>query len=346
MMAVFQPDISPRQPSHRDFGIGIIGAGGIIQWGHMPAYRKAGFNVVGIASRTRESAERMAKSWDIPRVFDDWRALLDIPEVQIADVSYPFDEDRLEIVREAAARGKHILVQKPMAHSRAAAREMVETAARHGVRLAVNQNARWAPQYRAARLAIEAGLLGDVYLLIHEMQNNQDSKEWFAARYGAKEERFLIVEYSVHHLDLMRFWTGLEPTCVKASIARKPSQRARGEMIASIQLEFANRALGLVMDDNAAYPSAECFSRFKIEGTRGLVEGNAMGAVDFRIRSDSLGGGVHSVPLGGQWFPDGFIGTMGELMCAIEERREPSISGWDNLNTLELVFAAYRSLGA
>ena len=78
---------------------------------------------------------------------------------------------------------KHLLMQKPMAHSLAAAREMVELAERHGVLLAVNQNARWSPQYRAARLAIEAGLLGEVYLLVHEMQSTQDSQEWFQQRW-------------------------------------------------------------------------------------------------------------------------------------------------------------------
>jgi len=342
-MLTYQPDITPRLPQQRDMGIGIIGAGGIITYGHMPGYRKAGLNVVGIASRTEESVARQAAQWAIPWHGTDWRRLLDLPAVQIVDVTYPFDEERLIIVREAAARGKHILMQKPMAHSMETAREMVEIAERYGVLLAVNQNARWAPQYRAARQAIEDGLLGDVYLLIHEMQSTQDAQDWFINRWHGEAERFQILEYSVHHLDLMRFWTGLEPARVQASIARKPQQRARGEMIAAIQLAFPNQALGLVMDDNAAYPPAEGFSRFKIEGTRGLIEGATVGDVGFRIRAEALGEGVHTIPLDGQWFPDGFVGTMGELMCAIEEGREPSISGRDNLKTLELIFAAYRS---
>ncbi len=345
-MTTFQPDISPRVPRRRDLGIGIIGAGGIVQHGHMPAYRKADFPVVGIASSSASavSVEQVAEKWNIPRCFTDWHALLDLPEVKIADVSYPFDEERLEIVHAAAERGKHILMQKPMAHSLEAAQEMVETAARHGVLLAVNQNARWSPHYRAARLAIEAGLLGKVYLLVHEMQSTQDSQEWFTRGWCAQIDRFQLLEYSVHHLDLMRFWSGLEPARVKAAIARKPGQHTRGEMIASVQLEFPNRALGVVLDDNASYPSAECFSRFKIEGTRGMLEGTAMGNVGLRIQSELLGEGVHDIPLEGQWFPDGFIGTMGELMCAIEEGREPSISGRDNLHTLEIIFAAYRSV--
>lgn len=342
-MKIFQPDVSPRLPQKMDYGIGIIGAGSIVQYGHMPAYRKAGFNVIGIASRNAESVEKMADRWDISWRGTDWRALLDLPQVQIVDVTYPFDEERIEIVREAAMRGKHIMMQKPMAHTMAAAQEMVDIAYHYGVFLAVNQNARWSPQYRAVKKAIDDGLLGDVYLLVHEMQNNQDAADWFVNRWYGQAERFQIMEYSVHHLDLMRFWTGLEPERVKASIARKPTQRGSGDMIASIQLEFPNQAMGIVVDDNAAYPPAGIFSRFKIEGTKGIITGEAMNNVNFKIQSDLLGEDAQEVELDGQWFPDGFIATMAELMCAIEEKRDPTISGRDNLKTLELIFAAYKS---
>jgi hypothetical protein len=47
--------------------------------------------------------------------------------------------------------------------------------------------------------------------------------------------------------------------------------------------------------------------------------------------------------LEGCWFPDGFHGTMGELLCAIEENREPSNGARNNLRSLELCFAAVAS---
>jgi len=52
----------------------------------------------------------------------------------------------------------------------------------------------------------------------------------------------------------------------------------------------------------------------------------------------------HASPkLKGNWFPDGFHGTMAELLCAIEENREPSNSAENNLNSLALCFAAVES---
>lgn len=346
MRDFFQTHIQPALPASLGHGIGIIGAGGVVNYGHLPAYRKAGFNVVGIATRSEETLHGTMKQWDLTTGFTDWRRLLDLPGLEVVDITYPFDEERLAIVREAAARGKHMLMQKPLAHSPEAAEEMVRIAEEHGVLLAVNQNARWCPQYRAAQLAIEKGLLGDVYFAIHEMQNTQDAQGWFQERWYAKQPRFQIIEYSVHHLDLMRFWLGKEPCRVKASIARKPNQQSRGEMIASMQLEFTDGSLAIVVDNNASYPQAETRSHFRIEGTNGLVESEAVGQVGFTLQSDRLAEHTQRIELGGQWFPDGFIGTMAELLCAIEEGRQPTISAHDNLQTMRLVFAAYDDITA
>jgi predicted dehydrogenase len=55
------------------------------------------------------------------------------------------------------------------------------------------------------------------------------------------------------------------------------------------------------------------------------------------------GEGAVKVPLSGSWFESGFKGTMGELLCAIEENREPLHSAENNLKSLELCFAALES---
>jgi predicted dehydrogenase len=322
-----------------------VGAGGIVQHGHMPAYRKAGLRVVGIASRREGSVRPAADRWGIPHAFTDWRRLLDLPEVTVVDVTYPFDEERLEIVRAAAERGQHILMQKPLAHSREAAHEMVAIARRHGVRLAVNQNARWCPPYRAVRMALEAGLLGDVYFLAHELESNQDSQAWWQQRWYSQQTRFQLLEYAVHHVDVIRFWAGVEPVRVTASLGRKPGQFAKGDMLGAITLEFPNKALAVLIENNATYAKTPVFARFRVEGTRGLAWGEGMGPAGVTVQSDLLEPGEHKPALAGNWFPDAFAGTMGELLCAIEENREPSISGEDNLKTLEIILRAYESAG-
>lgn len=339
----FTPDLSPKMPVQQH-GIGIIGAGGIVRNAHLPAYRRAGWTVPAIASRNKENVAQLAGEWQIPNWYTDWHDLLENPAITVIDVSYPFDEERLAIVAAAAQCGKHILMQKPLAHSWEAAIKMVELAADAGVQLAVNQNARWSPQYHAAQLAISQGLLGDVHFFLHEMQNNQDSQRWFTDKWYAQQANFQIIEYAVHHLDLARFWLGKEPLRVKASLANKPGQISQGEMISSINLEYPHHELGVIIDNNAAYPTAPIYSRFRIEGSHGMLTGEAMGNPSLTVYSDFLEKSPQPVILEGNWFPDAFIGTMGEFLCAIEEERESSISGRDNLSTLKLVFDAYASL--
>jgi len=74
-------DYKPKLPTRLDHGIGIVGAGGIVNYAHLPAYKKAGFKVVGVTDRDQEKAERTAKEHSIPRVFPSVEELLADPQV-------------------------------------------------------------------------------------------------------------------------------------------------------------------------------------------------------------------------------------------------------------------------
>src|SRR5689334_9669696 len=99
---VFTPDVRPRLPT-RPHSIGIIGCGSIVRHGHLPAYRKFGINVAALASRTAQPLKQLADQYGISNRFTDFRQLLDLPEIDVVDITVPFDEPRLEIVREACA---------------------------------------------------------------------------------------------------------------------------------------------------------------------------------------------------------------------------------------------------
>src|SRR5689334_9430661 len=92
------------------------------------AYGNAGFNVVGITSRTPEIAQVVADLRNIPRVHETLEQMLEDPEVKILDIAVPPDR-QLEIVSKAIEHGRHlkgILAQKPLAVNYEQAREIVE----------------------------------------------------------------------------------------------------------------------------------------------------------------------------------------------------------------------------
>src|SRR5579872_2293104 len=94
-------DYRPRLPRNGRNGIAIIGAGGIVNYAHLPAYRKAGFHVLGITDLDPEKAHATARAHDLPHVFDSVADLLRHPGVDIVDIAvYP--DRQPELVRQAA----------------------------------------------------------------------------------------------------------------------------------------------------------------------------------------------------------------------------------------------------
>src|SRR2546422_10955543 len=102
------PDSNPQRPKPLDQGIGCVGAGGIVNYAHLPAYRKAGFKVLGITDKNRERADRTAKQHDIPKVHDTVEELLREPAVEIVDVAVS-PAEQVALVEQATAVGKHML---------------------------------------------------------------------------------------------------------------------------------------------------------------------------------------------------------------------------------------------
>src|ERR1700733_5017904 len=130
-------DYKPKLPRRLDRGIGIIGAGGIINYAHLPAYKKAGFRVAGITDQNREAAERTAKDHGIPKVYASIDELLADRDIEVVDIAiYPAGQ--LEIVERASRAGKHMLCQKPFSNEYAKAIRSVEAAEAAKVKIAVN----------------------------------------------------------------------------------------------------------------------------------------------------------------------------------------------------------------
>ena len=142
--AIVQP---PIDPSYADYGIGIVGAGRIVDEKHCPAYRQAGLRIIGITDLRHEQAEKVAAHHDIPKVYSSLQAMLDDPAIAIVDCAIPND-GRRDIIRAVAAAGKHLLVHKPFATDYGEGRAFVAIAEEHGVHIAESECALGADLWR------------------------------------------------------------------------------------------------------------------------------------------------------------------------------------------------------
>jgi hypothetical protein len=345
----------PRLPRDKTPGIGCIGAGFIMADCQLVAYRAAGFNPVAIASRTATHAQAVAARHNIPRVYDDYRALLDDPGVKILDIAVPPDV-QFEVIREAVRHADHIrgiLAQKPLGLNYPEAVEIVRLCKEAGIRLAVNQNMRYDQSIRACKFLLDRADLGQPVFGSIEMRAIPHWMPW-QERLGWVTLRIM----SIHHLDSFRFLFG-DPQRVFASVRSDPrtaKKFSHEDGICLYILEYANGLRAAGWDDVWTGPAREgaaedIYIRWRVEGTEGMARGTigwpsyptpTPSTLDFttiRQPGEWLRPRWKEV-----WFPDAFAGPMAELLCAVEENREPTISGEDNLKTMALVDACYLSV--
>lgn len=334
-------DYRPRLGGKTDYRIGIVGCGGIVQASHLPAYAASGFRVAGIWNRTHETAEAVAARFGIPKVYRSWQELASSPDIDVVDISLP-PHLHPEVAAFAASCGKHIMVQKPMALSYRDAAAIVAAAKKAGVKLAVNQNGRWDPAIRACRTLIDKGLLGSRLTAFIELRTMQPWQGFWEDR--SIYHQLMLVGMSIHHIDQFRFLFG-EPDRVSAITARYPGQKWEGDSIAHYWLQYGDGFFASGLDDGSTW-TRDYGIRFRFTGTEGVLKGTIgwPDATYSTLQFTSRQMGAWREPLfETKWFPHAFTGTMGDLFRAIETGGEPTISGEDNLKTLQLVFGCYKS---
>ena len=333
------PDLPYQPPLPRDpaaLPIGLIGCGGITQ-SHLAAYRAAGFRVTALSSRSRDRAEaRRAEFFPQAIVFSDWQELLARDDVRVVDIA-THTVVRAPIVEAALRAGKHVLSQKPFALDLAGAKRLVRLADDLGLQLAVNQNARWAPHFSWIREAITAGLIGEISSVDFAVHWDH---HWICGTPFDDMPDLLLADFAIHWFDLACcFLSGLAARRVYASAARSRSQRARPPFLAHACVEFDNAQATFTFNADTTHGHED---RTTVIGSRGTVRSVGPGLLDQRVTLHTPAG-TASPELAGNWFREGFIGTMGELLSAIEDRREPQNSARGNLRTLALSLSAVES---
>lgn len=335
----------PRLPNRKDWRIACIGAGFIMRDCHLVAYRQAGFNPVAITSRNLDHAQVVANQHNISRVHRNIDELLADRSIEILDVAVPPDL-QADVLRQAVQHGDHlrgILAQKPLAMSVKDARDVVERCAKAGITLAVNQNMRYDQSVRAMKDILKRGLIGEPVLGTIEMRAIPHWMPWAEGQHSLST--FIM---SIHHLDTFRYWFGT-PDRVLAST--RPDPRTKFPHTDGINLyilEYESGIRASSWDDVWTGPAREGSEsdigiRWRVEGLDGLARGTigwpsyparTPSTLDFTTKQQP---GYWLSPRWPEvWFPDAFVGTMAQLLCAVEDGAEPEIGGRDNLETIAL----------
>jgi predicted dehydrogenase len=193
------------------YGVGVVGCGRAALDLHLPALRRVeGAHVAALADADPVQLENARRSTGIERCHGDYRALIEDDEVSIVLVAVPPGVHG-EVVRACLSRGKHVLVEKPLASSPRESLELVELARSADVAAAVGHNLRCHRLLQQARDLLRDGVIGEVEaarsVWSSDMALRSELPEWRTRR---RTQGGVIHEMGVHHFDLWRFLLGRE----------------------------------------------------------------------------------------------------------------------------------------
>ncbi|MEG0934559.1 MAG: Gfo/Idh/MocA family oxidoreductase [Clostridia bacterium] len=293
----------------RDIGIGIIG------WGFMGKthahalsdmalfYPGMGFRPVlqSVCAKHLENALSAQEACGFAQATDDYRAVLDNPQVDVVSISTP-NEQHLQMALDALHAGKHVYIDKPLALNAHEAREILAAVNQSGRLLQVAQNNRFFPSTMRARQLIEAGKLGKILSFRFDYLHSGSVDPDRPVGWKQLPQGGVLLDLASHAVDLLYFLVGdvdevmCEARTLYASRPTKAGERvnalAEDQVVALIRLQ--NGALGTLEASKIATGTEDELS-FSIHGTKGALRWNLMQA-DYL---DYFDGEAADQPLGG-----------------------------------------------
>ena len=306
-----------------------------------------GARLVGICSRDPERGDAFARRHGALAVYGDLDAMLADTRVEAVFVASPNALHAGHTIR-AAGGGRHVLVEKPMATTAEDARAMVRACRAAGVALGVGFHLRHHPAHRAARQALERGLLGDITLAQAQWGYGTRGQtvpfprpplqEWW------EDPELLggaaaLMGTGVHAIDLLRFLLQREVTSVTAiTDGQTRAQPLETVMLANLTFEggvlaavCCGRRLPDSRNDVHVYGS-----RGRLSGLGTLAE-SRQGSLD--IASEAL---TETQPTPADALAS-YVDQIEDFQTAITTGREPAASGVDGLRTAEITVAVITS---
>src|SRR3954454_1605647 len=326
----------PSDPKRYRPGIGLIGCGGITKW-HLTAYKAAGYRVLAMCDIAIERArERRDEFYPDAIVTDNIDDVLERDDIEVVDIT-THPPERPPIVEMALRARKHVLSQKPFVTDLDVGERLADLADEMGVKLAVNQNARWAPHFSYIREAVRAGLLGSIDAVHCDVHWDHS---WVKGTPFESIRHLILYDFGIHWFDFVStIMSGATPRRIYASMARSATQTIQPALLAQTIIEYESTQVTLIFDGATRFDHMD---RTFVVGHLGAIRSVGPSTEHQRVEMTTAAG-VARPRLKGAWFPDGFHGTMAELLSAIAENREPTNSARNNLASLALCYAAVAS---
>lgn len=329
--------------------VGLIGCGNIAKQAHLPAMDRLRdrMRLVAAADINEEAARAAAAPWEAA-AYGNGYDLIERRDIDIVMIATPEVAHR-EWTVAAAAAGKHVLCEKPMAPTLADADAMIAACQRAGVHLMIGHSRRFTRRYMEIRRAIDRGNVGTVRLL-RENERRSRAPAGAGIRYWSAEHWTgdptvsvgAALTNGIHEADLLRWFTGAEPLATFAEHKITMAGNPGVPDFITFSVRFAGGAVGSSEISNCLPPGYPAFHQCEIYGTQGAIR-----AKDHDLLSLTRYGdagvefpGSHEILLHN---PAAYVREWAAFLDAVQHDRPVPMPPDDARDALRLALAAVQS---
>ena len=329
--------------------VGLIGS----QFGatlHIEAFAKVpDAEVVAVASPTQAHVEEFARRHGIPSAYTDHRKILDRADVQLVCIAVP-NYLHCQLVKDCAAAGKHVVIEKPLAMNLQEADEMIQACRQANVLLMYAECLCYAPKYVRAKRLVDEGGIGRVYWIRQIEKHWGPHSDWFwdVDRSGGGA----LFDMGCHGFEFARWILGkpqVKSVCGHCG-TYVHTAKTRADDSGIFVVEFENGAIAQVEDSWAKPGGIE--DRAEIFGSEGVIYCDIVDGVAMPVYSRTgFGYAVEKAELTKGWthtiFEEnwmyGYPAEMQHFIDCVNGKAQPSETADDGRVVLEVIFAAYES---
>jgi myo-inositol 2-dehydrogenase/D-chiro-inositol 1-dehydrogenase len=330
--------------------VAILGAGFITNI-HMESYHRfvSEAEVVAVYARNAEKAQAFAEKYHIPEWYDELDDIIQNSGCEVVDICLP-NFLHFEATLKAAAAGKHIILEKPLAITIEEADEMIAVCKKAGVKLMYAEELCFAPKYERVRQLVNEGAVGDVYMLKQSEKHSGPHSDWF---YDINlSGGGVLMDMGCHAFGWFRWM--LNNAKVKSVYASMSTvlhkNRTRGEDNSVVIVEFENGVTAIAENSWAKHGGMD--DRSEVHGTGGVVYADLfMGNAAISYSKNGYGYAMEKADTTIGWsftvfeeaFNQGYPHELKHFIECVQQNKQPSVTGEDGRAVLEIIYAAYAS---
>jgi UDP-N-acetylglucosamine 3-dehydrogenase len=317
--------------------IGIIGAG-TMGGMHADCYSEIpNAEVVAVADSRLQAAEGVAGKYSA-RAFANGDEVINMEDADIVDICLPTPFHK-ENVLKAAAAGKHVFCEKPIARNMEDGREMVSACKEAGVKFMVGHVLRYFHEFAAAKRLIESGAIGKpgVIRATRAAGHPQGWSNWYANMGMAGG---VVLDMVIHDFDFLRWCFGEVERVYAKGLAYAGIP---GVDYALVTIRFKSGTIAHV-EGSWAHPPG-FFVKLEVAGDGGLFEFDSRTASPLKVAMKVAGGAGGGVEVPQNPVNESpYTMELRHFVQCVEEDREPEVTGEDALRALEIALGALESI--